>query len=64
MKYCIVMNGRRCECIEGREKTIQRIAALSDETIVDIRKVYKSGAMDSVADIPAWCGYIGKEAEQ
>ena len=60
MKYCIVMEGRRSEFIEGRNKAIERLDSLAGETVVDIRKVYKDGATASVADTPAWCGYIGK----
>lgn len=62
MKYCIVIEGRRSEFIEGRNKAIERLNALAGETIVDVRKVYKDGSTGSVADTPAWCGYIGKGA--
>lgn len=43
--------GKCCNYANGSKDLIQWIKLLKSEDITDIRKVYKSGATDSVMDI-------------
>lgn len=52
MKYRIEYeNGRCCSFVTGREQLIKYLRESENETIKDIRKVYKNGITDSVYDI-------------
>ena len=44
-------NGKCCNFAHSRKELIQWLKILKDETVTDIRKLYKSGATDSVMDI-------------
>ncbi|WP_332933795.1 hypothetical protein [Clostridioides difficile] len=51
MRYRIeYADGRRCNFANSRKDLLDRLKALKDEKIVDIRKVYKNGVTDSVID--------------
>ncbi|MDO4554412.1 MAG: hypothetical protein Q4B70_04620 [Lachnospiraceae bacterium] len=51
MRYRIdYAEGRCCNFANGRRELIEWLALLKDETVTDIRKVYKSGVTDSVMD--------------
>lgn len=51
MIYRIEYENARCyNYANGRADLLKQIDLLKDEKIVDIRKVYKSGATDSVLD--------------
>ena len=51
MRYRIEYEGGRCcNFANGRKDLIERLELLKDETITDIRKLYKSGASDSVME--------------
>lgn len=51
MRYRIeYADGRRCNFANSRKDLLDWLKALKDEKIVDIRKVYKNGATDSVID--------------
>lgn len=61
MRYRIeYADGRCCNFANSRKDLIEWLNLLKDETITDIRKLYKSGASDSVMDI--YKQYIRKEA--
>lgn len=51
MKYRIeYVGGKCCNFANSRKDLIELLELLKDETITDIRKLYKSGASDSVMD--------------
>lgn len=51
MRYRIeYADGRCCHFANSRKDLIGRLQLLKDETITDIRKLYKNGASDSVYD--------------
>lgn len=51
MRYRIeYVGGKCCNFANSRKDLIDRLELLKDETITDIRKLYKSGASDSVMD--------------
>lgn len=52
MRYRIeYAGGRCCNFANSRNDLIEWLDLLKDETITDIRKLYKNGASDSVMDI-------------
>lgn len=52
MRYRIEYdNGKCCNFANGSKDLIEWLKLLKDETITDIRKVYKNGASDSVIDV-------------
>ncbi|MBS6194271.1 MAG: hypothetical protein KH828_01640 [Clostridiales bacterium] len=60
MRYRIeYANGRCCNFANNSKDLIEWLKLLKDETITDIRKLYKSGVSDSVMEI--YQKYIGKE---
>ncbi|MCC8105268.1 MAG: hypothetical protein LIO99_04525 [Clostridiales bacterium] len=51
MRYRIeYADGRCCNYANGRNDLLEWLKLLKDETITDIRKVYKSGVTDSVME--------------
>lgn len=51
MKYRIEFADRRCCSIaNSRKELIERLQTLTDGTVEDVRKVYKSGVSDSVLE--------------
>lgn len=61
MRYCIeYADGRCCNFANGRNDLLEWLKLLKDETITDIRKLYKSGVSDSVME--KYGKYIGKGA--
>ncbi|MCD8127125.1 MAG: hypothetical protein LUD82_06630 [Clostridiales bacterium] len=51
MRYRIeYAGGRCCNYANGRKDLLEWLKLLRDETITDIRKVYKSGVTDSVME--------------
>lgn len=51
MTYRIVYeNGRCCNFAHSRKDLLEWLQILKDETITDIRKVYKNGVSDSVME--------------
>ena len=50
--------GRCCNFANGRKDLLEWLKILKNETITDIRKVYKSGVSDSVME--QYRGYIGR----
>lgn len=51
MRYRIeYANGKCCNFANSRKDLIDRLKLLRDETISDIRKIYKNGVTDSVMD--------------
>lgn len=51
MKYIIFYNGgKNHNFANGRKDLIKWLEVLKNETIIDIRKIYKSGVSDSVLD--------------
>lgn len=51
MRYRIeYAGGKCCNFANSRKDLIEWLELLKDETITDIRKLYKSGASDSVMD--------------
>ena len=51
MRYRIeYADGRCCNYANGRKDLLEWLELLKDETITDIRKVYKSGVTDSVME--------------
>lgn len=51
MRYRIeYAGGRCCNFANSRKDLIDWLKLLKDETVTDIRKVYKSGVSDSVID--------------
>lgn len=48
--------GNRCNFAHDRKELLQKLKQLKNETITDIRKIYKSGVSDSV--IEAYKKYI------
>ncbi|MCC8105248.1 MAG: hypothetical protein LIO99_04420 [Clostridiales bacterium] len=51
MRYRIeYADGRCCNYANGRNDLLEWLKLLRDEKITDIRKVYKSGATDSVME--------------
>lgn len=51
MRYRIeYAGGNCCNFANGRKDLIEWLELLKDETITDIRKLYKNGASDSVMD--------------
>lgn len=44
-------DGKCCNIAHGRKDLIEWLKLLKDETITDIRKLYKSGVSDSVIEI-------------
>lgn len=52
MKYQIEYENRiKCKIVNGREELLKHLDGIKDETITDIRKLYKSGVSDSVLGI-------------
>lgn len=52
MRYRIeYAGGRCCNFANSRKDLIEWLDLLKDETITDIRKLYKNGASDSVMDL-------------
>jgi hypothetical protein len=43
-------NGKSCNFANSREDLISWLKILKDETITDIRKIYKNGISDSVLE--------------
>ena len=59
MRYRIeYADGRCCSFANGREDLMNCLQHIKDGEITDIRRIYKSGATDSVID--RYRGYIGK----
>ncbi len=51
MEYRIeYADGKNCNFANGRDDLLKWLKLLKDETITDIRKVYKNGVTDSVMD--------------
>lgn len=51
MRYLIeYANGKCCNFANSRKDLIDWLKLLKDETISDIRKIYKNGVTDSVMD--------------
>ena len=51
MRYRIeYAGGRRCNFANGRADLLELLKQLKDETVTDIRALYKSGVSDSVMD--------------
>lgn len=51
MRYRIeYANGKCCNFANSSRDLIDRLKLLKDETISDIRKIYKNGVTDSVMD--------------
>lgn len=49
MKYRIeYATSKPCKIIEGCENLIKALKTAKPETVADVRKIYKSGATDSV----------------
>lgn len=44
------VNGKRCSFVNSSKDLIDWLKLLKDETISDIRKIYKSGVTDSVKE--------------
>lgn len=58
MRYRIEYAGERCcNFANGRKDLLEWLKLLKDETVTDVRKLYKSGASDSVMD--RYRQYIG-----
>lgn len=55
IEYC---EGKLCNFAHNRKDLIEWLKLLKDETISDIRKVYKNGVSDSVME--KYEGYINK----
>ena len=52
MRYRIeYVNRRACDIVGSRKDLLERLQTLEKGTVEDIRKLYKSGASDSVLDI-------------
>ena len=52
MKYQIeYADGMKCKTVNSREELLKCLDGLKNETITDIRKLYKSGVSDSVLGI-------------
>lgn len=51
-------DGRCCNFANNRKDLLEWLKLLKDETITDIRKLYKSGVSDSVMD--KYKQYIGR----
>lgn len=51
MRYRIEYADRCCSIANSRKDLIDWLKLLKDETIIDIRKLYKSGVSDSVLDL-------------
>lgn len=52
MKYRIeYAGGICCNIAQSRDDLIRRLKSISDKTVTDIRKLYKSGVSDSVMGI-------------
>ena len=57
MKYRIEFEeGKCCNFAHDRKELLEKLKQLKNETITDIRKIYKSGVSDSV--IEAYKKYI------
>ena len=51
MRYRVeYTNGRCCKFVNNRTELIEYLKQLKNETISDIRKLYKNGVSDSVMD--------------
>ena len=51
MRYRIeYTNGKYCSFANSSRDLIDRLRLLKDETVSDIRKIYRSGATDSVKE--------------
>lgn len=60
MRYRIeYADGKGCNFANSSKELIEWLKLLKDETITDIRKLYKNGVSDSVLDI--YQKYIRKE---
>lgn len=58
MRYRIeYADNRRCKIVESREDLISLLETLKNSVVADVRKIYKSGATDSVMD--KYKQYIG-----
>ena len=52
MRYRIeYVNRRACDIVGSRKDLLERLQSVEKGTVEDIRKLYKSGASDSVLDI-------------
>jgi len=61
MRYRIeYADGRCCNYANGRKDLLEWLKLLNSEEITDIRKVYKSGATDSVME--KYSNYIRRPA--
>ena len=60
MKYRIDYVGRHSEYVESRERLLCVLSMPDAVSIIDVRKVYKSGATDSVMD--RYGKYIRRES--
>lgn len=59
MRYRIEYSGGRCCMVADSSKDlIERLRLLKDESITDIRKLYKSGVSDSVME--KYAKYTGR----
>lgn len=59
MRYRIeYANGKCCNFANSRKDLLEWLKLLKDETISDIRKLYKSGVSDSVME--KYINYINK----
>ena len=62
MKYRIeYADGRCCNFANSRKDLMERLQILKDETVTDIRKLYKSGVSDSVMD--TYKQYVGRKGD-
>lgn len=60
MRYRIEYSeGKCCSFVNNSKDLIKWLKLLKDETITDIRKLYKSGVSDSVMEV--YQKYIGKQ---
>lgn len=50
MKYRIEYTGKPCKVVNSSRELIQYLVNLKNETITDIRKLYKNGVSDSVME--------------
>ena len=60
MRYRIeYAGGRHCNFANGRADLLELLKQLKDETVTDIRALYKSGVSDSVMD--KYKQYVGQD---
>lgn len=52
MRYRIeYADGKCCNFANGKQDLLEWLKLLKDETVTDIRKLYKSGVSDSIMDL-------------